>query len=59
MTKQNVVSVLNELPNNFIMDDLLEKLAVIEKIDKGLQEVKEGKTVSHEEVKNEVHKWLK
>ena len=45
------MNVLNELPNEFNLDKLLERLLVIEKIEKGLKESKAGKTVSDETAK--------
>ena len=51
MKKATVIRALNELPKEFKLDDLMEKLLVVEKIDEGLKEAKEGKTVSHEEAK--------
>lgn len=59
MKKTSVISILNDLPKEFSLDELLERLLVIEKIDKGLREVKEGKTVSHSKAKKEIEKWLK
>ena len=57
MKKTNVINVLNELPKEFSLDDLMERLLVIEKIDKGLQDMKEGKVISHATVKKEIEKW--
>jgi len=46
-------------PNKFNLDDFLERLIVIEKIDEGMEEAKAGKTVSHDKVKKMVAKWHK
>ena len=59
MRKQSLVQVINELPPNFNLDDLMEKLVVLEKIEMGLNDVRNGRTISHEKVKKEVRKWLK
>jgi hypothetical protein len=59
MKKSTVIQTLNELPQKFDLDDLLERLIVIEKIDEALEEAKSGKTVSHEKVKKMVSKWNK
>ncbi len=39
------------------MDDFLERLIVIEKIEEGLAEAKAGKTIPHEKVKKMIAKW--
>jgi predicted transcriptional regulator len=59
MTKEKVLSVLNKFPQEFTLDELLERLIVIEKIDEGLQDVENGKLISHKDLKKEVKKWLK
>ena len=59
MKKKSLVDVVNELPNEFDLDLLMEKLVVIEKIEMGLNDVRKGRTLSHEKVKKEVRKWLK
>jgi predicted transcriptional regulator len=59
MKKSTIISTLNELPNEFNLDDFLERLIVIEKIDEGLDEARAGKVVSHEKVKRMVAKWYK
>lgn len=59
MKKTSVISILNEFPKEFILEDFLEQLVVIEKIDEGLKDIKEGKTVSHAEVKKMIKKWRK
>ena len=59
MEKSTVIQALNELPQKFDLDELLERLLVIEKIDEALEEAKSGKTVSHDKVKKMVVKWNK
>ena len=59
MKKATVISALNELPKEFNLDELLERLLVIEKIDEGLKDTKEGKTVSHGSAKKIISKWQK
>jgi predicted transcriptional regulator len=59
MKKSTVIQTLNELPQRFELDELLERLMVIEKIDEALEDAKSGKTVSHDKVKKMVAKWNK
>lgn len=59
MKKQSLVQAIKELPTEFNLDDLMEKLVVLEKIEMGLNDVRNGRTVTHEKVKKEVKKWLK
>ncbi|MCL6573437.1 MAG: hypothetical protein K6T88_17415 [Bacillus sp. (in: Bacteria)] len=57
-TKQDVIRFINALPENVTLVDILEELQVRAKIDKGLQDLNTGKTVSHDEVKQKLSKWL-
>ena len=59
MTKERVLSTLRELPDEFTLDDLFEKLIVIEKIETDLLQVREGKIISHQEVKEKAKEWCK
>jgi hypothetical protein len=59
MKKSTVIQTLNELPQRFELDELLERLMVIEKIDEALKDAKSGKTVSHDKVKKMVVRWNK
>lgn len=59
MKKSTIIQTLNELPKEFDLDELLERLIVIEKIDEGMEDAKAGKTISHEKVKKMVAKWHK
>jgi len=59
MKKESLVEVLNELPTEFNLDELIEKLLVIEKIEIALNDIKNGRVISHEMVKKEIKKWGK
>ena len=59
MTKEKALEALNGLPNEFELEELIERLIFIEKVEKGLKEATEGKTRSHEDVKKVVESWRK
>lgn len=59
MQKSTILNTLNELPNKLNLDNFLERLSVIEKINEELKEAKTGKTISHDKVKKMVAKWRK
>ena len=59
MKKSTVLHTLNDLPQKFDLDEFLERLIVIQKIDEGLEDEKKGKIISHEKVKKMVAKWNK
>ncbi len=59
MKRSIALKVVKQFPANFNLDDLLERLVVIEKIESGLKEVKENRTLNHKNAKGEIKKWLK
>ena len=59
LTKTKVLETVKDLPNEFSLEDLMEKLIVLDKIEIGLQQVKDGKIMSTSELKQRLGKWLK
>ena len=57
MKREKAIQTINELPPEFDIEELIEKLIFIEKVEKGLKEADEGKTISHEQLKKEMKKW--
>ncbi|MFM6975339.1 MAG: hypothetical protein ACKOW2_00615 [Sphingobacteriaceae bacterium] len=58
MKKEIVLASIADLPDEFSIDEVVDRLIFIEKVEKGLQEVKEGKTNSEEEAKAKLNRWL-
>ncbi|MDR6123442.1 putative transcriptional regulator [Bacillus sp. SLBN-46] len=56
--KEDVIRIIKGLPENVSLEDILEELQVIAKVEKGLQDLNNGKAVSHNEVKEKISKWL-
>jgi len=59
LTKQKIKETVDTLPNDFTIDDLFERLIVINKIEEGLKDIEEGNTYTTEEVKQSLNKWSK
>lgn len=57
MKRDKAIETINELPEDFELEDLIEKLVVIEKVEQGLEQLTDGKTVTHEKVKEVIKKW--
>jgi hypothetical protein len=56
MKREKVIEALNELPKEFELDVLLEKLVFVEKVNEGLSQIKKKKTLTHDKVKETVLK---
>lgn len=53
------METVQNLPQEFDLDELMEKLIFIDKIEKGIKQLDEGKTISHEDVKASIKEWRK
>ncbi|MDX1940569.1 MAG: hypothetical protein SFU99_08455 [Saprospiraceae bacterium] len=59
LTKEKVLETVQALPAEFSLDELVERLILLEKIQTGLQQVAEGKTKTMQEAKDTLQQWLK
>ncbi len=59
MTKQVAIATINDLPQEFELDELIERLIFIDKVERGLVQLDQGQTKSHNSVKEFVKKWQK
>lgn len=59
MKKDKLIEIIQDLPKEFNLEELIEKLIFIEKVEKGLEQLEKGSTLSHDEVRNQVRSWQK
>ena len=57
--KEHMVRVIESQPEDSSYDEILRELAFDRMIARGLEDVDQGRTVSHEEVRREVESWGK
>ncbi len=57
-TKDIAIKTIRELPDSATWEDIEERVRFLSAIDKGLADVRAGKVVAHEEVKESLKKWL-
>jgi len=55
--KNDATDTIAHLPNDADIDEIMHRLYVLDKIRKGRQAVKEGRTVGHEDLKREIESW--
>lgn len=56
--KSDIENVLKTLPEETSIEDVMEKLYLLSKIEKGLQQADGGNVVSQEEAEKRLKKWL-
>lgn len=59
LTKSLVTKQLEKLPEEFTLDDLVERLILIQKVELGLKDSDEDKVITEEELDNEIEEWFK
>jgi predicted transcriptional regulator len=61
LTKEKILESIKAMPeDNFEdIDVLLERIVVLDKIERGIKDVEEGNVISNEEMKTVVDSWFK
>jgi hypothetical protein len=59
LTKEEVLKTVNELPGEFSFDEILDRLMLLNKIDVGIEQSNNDETLSTDEAKERLSKWLK
>ena len=59
INKEKLLTSVKDLPDQISMDELLDRILLLEKIDLGLSQANSGKVNSTEEAKQKLKKWLK
>ena len=55
--KHEVLELIRRLPDDVTTADIMEELYFKQQVDKGLQDVAEGRVLSHEELRQRVARW--
>jgi predicted transcriptional regulator len=56
--KQEVSNLLNRLPDDCTLEDVQYHLYVLQKIERGLKDIEEGRVYTQEEVEKKMSRWL-
>lgn len=59
ITKTQIINTLEKLPENLTVDQVIDHLIFLEKVQKGLDDSASGRTFSKEEAREKLRKWLK
>ncbi len=58
LTKEKLIKTINELPENFSVEDVLDRIIFMSKVEIGLEQSKSGNTLSTTQAKEKLQKWL-
>ncbi len=59
LTKEKIKKAIDLLPDNVAVDELIDRIILLDKIEQGLNDVENGNTYTTEQVENKLNKWLK
>lgn len=57
MKREKAIEAVNEFQQEFNLEELIERLIFIDKVEKGIDQADKGITKTHDEVKEIVKKW--
>ena len=57
--KQNAIKAIEKLPDESSYEDIMERLLFIQKVESGLEDIRQARVTSHEDVKSRLAQWLK
>ena len=58
-SKEKVLHAVQGLPEDASIEDAMERLLFLAKMERGLEQADAGQTLSHAEVKEKMAKWLR
>lgn len=59
ITKQQVLEIVEDLPEEVDVDEVIYRLYLRQKLEVAERDIREGRIVPHEEVVKETSKWFK
>jgi hypothetical protein len=58
MTKSEVQNHIADMPDEFSLDELIDRLIFIDKVSRGIDESKRGETIADGELDDEIRQWF-
>ena len=59
ISQEQISVILKDLPHEFSIDELVDKLILVEKIDEAIKQCERGETYSTEEARALLRQWSK
>ena len=58
ITKENLKKHIEKFPDEMSIDDLIDRLVFVEKLENRISQSKNGETISDNDLKLEMEKWF-
>jgi len=59
LTKTKLIEQIEKFPEGFSIDELVERLILIEKVELGLKQSENGEIISDSDLDKEIEQWFK
>ena len=59
ITKKQLTLTLEQFPDEFTLEELIDKVILLDKIERGNQQSERNEVLNEEELENEMQKWFK
>lgn len=59
LTKEKVLNAINQLPSEFSVDQAIDELILLEKVEKGLTQSKANEVIADKDLDKELPEWLR
>jgi len=57
--KEQLYKIADQLALNASVEDVIDRLVLLSKVEEGVRQADEGKVIPHDEVEQRVEEWLK
>jgi hypothetical protein len=58
LTRDKVISSVKQLPDSFSVDEIIDRIILLEKIETGLEQSKKGQVTADKDLETKLPKWL-
>jgi hypothetical protein len=58
LTKKKLIQSIESLPESFSIDEVIDRILLLQKIEVGLEQSEKGETLASVEAKKKLKKWL-
>lgn len=59
ITKEKLQELIVQLPNEISIDELIERLVLLEQLEKRIQESKDAQVIDEDQLQSEMKEWFK
>jgi predicted transcriptional regulator len=58
LTKEKIKNSIDSLLDNWTIDQVIDQLILLDKVEQGLKDIEDDNVFTSEEVKSKLNKWL-